>query len=226
MKQAFTLAEVLLTLAIIGVVSALTIPAVITKVQKDQYVAGLRKAFNTLKLLEQKAILEHGEIKNWDWTKNVTDNFNTYWKPHFDILKDCGATTDSGCFHGENETKELSGSVRSANYNSTSAYKFITSDGIAYAYLITGLAFPQRRAYFVVDVNGKKAPNTVGRDIYIFHVFTNAGLKPDGTLTSSDENVKIDSDMVDAASDGGCSTMGGAGWFCAAKVLSEGAMNY
>jgi len=42
--KAFTLAEVLLTLAIIGVVAALTIPAVITKVTKDQYVTGLKKS--------------------------------------------------------------------------------------------------------------------------------------------------------------------------------------
>ncbi len=45
---AFTLAEVLITLAIIGVVAALTIPTVITNYQKKMYVTQLKKSYNNL----------------------------------------------------------------------------------------------------------------------------------------------------------------------------------
>jgi len=62
-KQAFTLAEVLLTLAVIGVVAALTIPAVITKVAKDQYVVGLKKAYNTLRQSKEKLYKNMGQWK-------------------------------------------------------------------------------------------------------------------------------------------------------------------
>ncbi len=45
---AFTLAEVLITLAIIGVVAALTIPTVIINYQKKMYVTQLKKVYNNL----------------------------------------------------------------------------------------------------------------------------------------------------------------------------------
>ncbi len=57
-KAAFTLAEVLITLGIIGVVAALTIPTVITNYRKAHIATSLAKAINTLetanKLILQK----------------------------------------------------------------------------------------------------------------------------------------------------------------------------
>ena len=46
--KAFTLAEVLITLAIIGVVAALSIPAVISNSQQQEFKTGLRKAVSVL----------------------------------------------------------------------------------------------------------------------------------------------------------------------------------
>ncbi len=48
MKQGFTLAEVLITLAIIGVVAAISIPSVISNSQQQEFKTGLRKAVSVL----------------------------------------------------------------------------------------------------------------------------------------------------------------------------------
>ncbi|MDO5436770.1 MAG: type II secretion system protein, partial [bacterium] len=48
MKKAFTLAEVLITLAIIGVVAAVSIPSVISNSQQQEFKTGLRKAVSVL----------------------------------------------------------------------------------------------------------------------------------------------------------------------------------
>ena len=48
MKKGFTLAEVLITLAIIGVVAALTIPSVIVKTQQQEFKTGAKKAISVL----------------------------------------------------------------------------------------------------------------------------------------------------------------------------------
>ena len=45
-KQAFTLAEVLVTLAIIGVVAAMTVPTLMQNYQRKVYVAQLQKVYN------------------------------------------------------------------------------------------------------------------------------------------------------------------------------------
>ena len=46
--KAFTLAEVLITLGIIGVVAALTLPTLIQNHQKQVYVTQLKKAYSTI----------------------------------------------------------------------------------------------------------------------------------------------------------------------------------
>ena len=47
-QAAFTLAETLITLTIIGVIAALTIPSLISEYQKHTYVVGLKKAYSQL----------------------------------------------------------------------------------------------------------------------------------------------------------------------------------
>jgi len=203
-KQAFTLAEVLLTLAIIGVVAALTIPAVITKVTKDQYVTGLKKAHNTVKAVERAATQEHGPIENWDFTGDSKDIFERYYKEHFDILKIC-EDTEEGCW--PDERTRINGDAWTTDLNSSSYPRFITSDGMAWIYM---------ESFLIADVNGLKSPNRLGRDMFYFYYDgdTPPGFKPGGWKHSTEE---INEE---------CNTSDGRGYYCTAKVLTEGAMNY
>ncbi|MCK7504647.1 MAG: type II secretion system GspH family protein [Desulfobacterales bacterium] len=47
-RLAFTLSEILLTLVVIGIVAALTIPAIVQNIQKQGYVSGLQTAQNII----------------------------------------------------------------------------------------------------------------------------------------------------------------------------------
>lgn len=47
-KQAFTLAEVLITLGIVGVIAAMTLPALINQTQGKELETGLKKAYSIL----------------------------------------------------------------------------------------------------------------------------------------------------------------------------------
>ena len=60
MKKGFTLAEVLITLAIIGVVAALTIPSVIVKTQQQEFKTGAKKAISVLSQAMQLTEVKDG----------------------------------------------------------------------------------------------------------------------------------------------------------------------
>ena len=62
-KNGFTLAEVLITLSIIGVVATMTLPALMTNTAKQQAKTGLKKAINTL----TEAAQMNQAIENYDY---------------------------------------------------------------------------------------------------------------------------------------------------------------
>lgn len=224
--RAFTLAEVLLTLVIIGVIAALTIPAVITKMTKDQYVTALRKAFNTLKQVEREAIREHGEMANWDWAGGDSETvFKRYFKSHFDILRDCGLhrhhNSADTCFAKTYvmEIDRSSGHV----YTIPEVYGVVTSDGIAYGLNLWGSYNPAipHMGVFYVDINGAKGPNHYDRDLFVFDIFWNSGIKPSGSYHADGKTPMKSSDTATM-----CPAVMEEISYCASKVLSEGAMNY
>lgn len=64
-RLAFTLAEVLITLGIIGVVAALTLPGLIQKYQEQAAISNLKKAYSMLSQAYRRAIEEYGPVSDW-----------------------------------------------------------------------------------------------------------------------------------------------------------------
>ena len=81
MKKAFTLAEVLITLMIIGIVAALTIPSVISNYQQQEFKTGLKKAVSVLNEAIQMNISQDGE------TPYENYNLFYYLQRHMNVLK-------------------------------------------------------------------------------------------------------------------------------------------
>lgn len=64
-KKAFTLAEILITLGIIGVVAAMTMPVLIENYKKKQTVTQLKKIYSALQQSIQLSQNNYGDICNW-----------------------------------------------------------------------------------------------------------------------------------------------------------------
>lgn len=69
-KNGFTLAEVLITLAIIGVVATMTLPALMTNTGEQQAKTGLKKGINTL----TEAAQMNQSLEGWDYASAVQAN--------------------------------------------------------------------------------------------------------------------------------------------------------
>lgn len=66
MKKAFTLAEVLITLGIIGVVAAMTLPALVAHYKTKELSTALKKFYSVINQAVTFSIAEYGDIENWD----------------------------------------------------------------------------------------------------------------------------------------------------------------
>ena len=63
----FTLAEVLITLGIIGVVAAMTIPTLMTNYQKKSTATQLKKTYATISNAVRLSEEENGELSGWEF---------------------------------------------------------------------------------------------------------------------------------------------------------------
>ena len=222
-RFAFTLAEVLITLGIIGVVAALTLPTLIQKQTDRANVAKLQKVYSTLSQAYLFAKEEHGEIETWniiDNNQNSTREIFSYFEPYLKILKKCD--NKSGCW--AQETKSLSGQTAQwsgSNKIGAHFYGFTLSDGTNisldicggnYAYFGLGEKIKPPFVFFWVDVNGNKKPNMLGRDIFGFAI-DKKGLIPFG----AGDNAASCSAQINNNT---------AGYGCAYKVITEKTINY
>lgn len=81
-KNAFTLAEVLITLGIIGIVAAILLPQVITNYEKRDTETRLQKAYATISNAFKMAEAEYGPIEYWYTTGQTAETVFNHFKPY------------------------------------------------------------------------------------------------------------------------------------------------
>ena len=92
-KCAFTLAEVLITLGIIGVVAAITIPSLVTNYQKHVVETKLAKFNSTMNQAVRLSMVDNGDPDGWveqsrEYTyADMVDFMNTYFLPYMKYVK-------------------------------------------------------------------------------------------------------------------------------------------
>lgn len=166
----FTLAETLITLVIVGVVAALTVPTIITKYQKEQTVTRLKKAYSALAQTTNHAIADNGPMTTWNVESDELSEpevfFQRYLKPYLSVQKDCGIKTSDEC---EFKYKFLNSNTENTLENTD--VRFYLNDGTFIALDITNKT-PEENlliSRIFIDINGQKKPNKLGRDIFVFY---------------------------------------------------------
>lgn len=95
MNKGFTLAEVLITLGIIGIVAALTMPALISNHQKKVVVTRLEKFYTNINQAIKLSEAENGGCENWTYPSNsaspdiaTKEFFDKYMRKYMQILSE------------------------------------------------------------------------------------------------------------------------------------------
>ena len=226
-KNAFTLAEVLITLAIIVVVAAMTIPTLITDYKEKQTISKVKKAYYTIsnahKMIEAEkgyGVFDNAFVSSKTVQENSENLFNLY-KPYLRISKDCGF--EMGCWT-EGYIRNLVGNNYADYTSKNTEYKVMLMDGtMLMFYANYEIDEDNNTAYLAlnvkVDVNGFTKPYQWGRDVFLFDL-SNKGVLPYGhpdypdTLSDFENNCNLSSSSYDN------------GLGCTAWVIQVGNMDY
>ncbi len=204
-KSAFTLAETLITLGIIGVIAALALPAIINNYKNELLKTALKKNATVISQAVQMMFTD----LNIDYSPNYIRAAELHPKliPYLKYANACKSESDLNChncieqtdmnymtFNGKKSTIRrflddgqimladgsmifMENADLNIDYYKDNNNKF---DGIENAKLLL----------ISVDVNGySKAPNRLGHDLFTFQI-TQKGLQPmgaEGTLFTNDE---------------------------------------
>ena len=192
-KTGFTLAEVLITLAIIGIVSALAMPALVGSYQKSKVAPSVRKFINTMEITNQHIL---GELESSTLTSAVSDVDD-----YLDVLGEYveGSTDGKTISSLTLAPKSYSGSSDGLPQGFEQQKIFNMASGEAFSVeLVTNsstIAAAKARAkgsykgevgHIVYDLNGfETKPNRLGRDIFCFVLDNGGKLLPEGGLSLS-----------------------------------------
>lgn len=199
----FTLAEVLVTLGIIGVVSAMTVPTLVQNYQRKSYVTQLHKVYNELGQAAERYKTDNNYVSLKE--SRIVGNkeeLNKFVKTYFKIVKDCGGSYSS-CFADSYEwidssqdkistdTHECwstvvlaSGAalcVDSGKFEANQADKDMNGDGQIDENdkIYNGGVQGDAAITIEIDINGLQGPNIVGRDLFAVNILS------DGTVVGN-----------------------------------------
>lgn len=183
-KKAFTLAEVLITLVIIGVIASITIPSVNNNLNKEEHKAKFKKAVSTINGALQRTVMDLGYVpecyyarKDKMLTQGTTGGTEAYHfgdcKEFFDafyynlaVMKKCDKAFAEGCTPEYKGTTTGNCTTGFSTENIKTRQAYVLNDGMIFIPYVSYPGYP----VFAIDINGRRAPNKGGHDLFPFMV--------------------------------------------------------
>lgn len=203
--RAFTLAEVLVTLMIIGVIAGMTIPALRKDAMDRTIATNLKKAMSEMN--QATALVMTNNESNKLYRTGVLDDQETFdtefVRKYLNVIKECPAGSNDDCFGGSSLVSDKS---------------YLLSNGIALSFSgCLGLVNDGTCNVFV-DVTGPKSPNRAGTDQFMMQMNANDGRVYVGSAVGGGRG----SSFYDSYCSGSSGDDYSMAWACAAKIQLDG----
>ena len=219
-NKAFTLAEVLITLGIIGVVAAITLPNLIANIDHNGKISKLRKAQSILNQAIKLSTIDNEAYETWDTSLSPKVYIERYFAPYMKIIAYCD--TYSICnYKSSTPWSRYNGSGSYSGFNAFSRVPIFTLDGILYSISTSGgqndrpdpdavydFNYIGQQGVFV-DINGPNKPNRFGNDVFMLV------RNKDGSVMPLGYNLSDSKINTDCRKEGHC-------LYCAEKLRRNG----
>ena len=189
LKVAFTLAEVLITLGIIGIVAAMSLHVLMGKYVERERITALKKTYSLLQQAFEIAVVKNGTPDSWGLSNDADGSvrLGEILTKEFKVVNNC--KTGTGCWPDINY-KYLNGKDWINVNEYQTFYKIVLVDGTLMRFSASSpdctinngssKLLANTCGIIGVDINGFKRPNTVGVDYFNFW-FTKYGIVPYGS---------------------------------------------
>ncbi len=189
-KNGFTLAEVLITLGIIGIIAAMTLPSLIGNYKRKVVVNRLKKTYSVLSQAFERTRADYGDPSGWDIggymesisnNETVTKNFSKiYIIPYLAKIKNPVYSTWKD--YGYKYIKIFNSWTTEQNLNRAGQMLALNDGTILQITAAThNYGTEENRDDRIVsimiwaDINGLKSPNESGKDIFAFRIMFTDG---------------------------------------------------
>lgn len=216
-QKAFTLTELLIALAIVGAIAALTIPSLLEDINRRVTANQLKNVIVTVQQLMNEELINKNtkSLANTDFA-SVGDLYN-----HFTNATICGSTNP--CWgpniESSNNYRSLKELKATRSYPGANTggrklkngvsilYQLTTSNDEYTAQTIDDGTPEGDKCYglFYIDINGKDKPNIIGRDLFAFRI-TEKGNITYGTSCNGKTNTQSDETLLNYCKEGGTLT--------------------
>lgn len=173
-KIAFTMAEVLITLGIIGIIAAMTLPALITAYQGKSNAIKLKKSLSALEQAQLRSILDGNLLETQYLTaggvyiREEHEKFANYFKPYFNVVIDCAVPENSNslCYNKDFDKNaviyQIDRKTKVTALPNNTFRGFVADDGTSY-FFYAGVS------QILIDINSPmNKPNALGYDVFAF----------------------------------------------------------
>lgn len=219
--ECFSLAELLITISIIGIIAGFVIPAIFFEMQEAQFKTAWKKAYADISQATIRTLQDNGGTFFYMCPYFDSVCLRDKYLPYLSYIKICTiGNTYGNCWH------KLDGSAKYLNGNGVdgSTYDWdglnsragiILNDGklVNFMYKFEDGIFNQTSeisyGYIHVDINGFKGPNTVGKDIFGITLYTNF-IRANGSPSNTYILYKPDTCSISSY-----------GWGCSALYLRQ-----
>jgi prepilin-type N-terminal cleavage/methylation domain-containing protein len=188
-KKGFTLAEVLITLTIVGVISAITVPNLVGNASKKSQTALLRKTYVELTEAIDMEISQK-DVKSVTTIFNSTDKLNEFLVNTFKVAKNCQQDSigDTKCLPTAINYISGAGATNMSSYiTEANASCIVNTAGVAICMSLfqpNATTLTDGFGEILIDTNSTKEPNIKGRDIFRLHYKYNGDIEDAGVAAN------------------------------------------